>query len=156
MVYREQIPIDKGIDNSLKLLMEGYQYIPKRRRKFNSDIFETRILGGQRTVCMAGADAAEIFYDNEKFNRHGVAPKRIRETIFGEKSVQTLDGCKHVHRKKLLMKFMSSENLQRIVKIVANEWTHAMVIWQQQDDVVLFEEMKKLLTIAACEWAGFR
>lgn len=66
MGYREQIPIDHGFDHSVALLLEGYQFISNRRHRFQSDIFETRLLGGKKAICIAGADAAMVFFMMKK------------------------------------------------------------------------------------------
>ncbi|MUK89381.1 cytochrome P450 [Ornithinibacillus sp. L9] len=154
MPYREQIPIDKGLDNSLSLMMEGYRYISNRREKFGRDIFETRLLGGQKAICIAGKDAAEVFYDEEKFIRQGAAPKRVRQTIFGEKAIQTMDGASHEHRKAVFMSLMSRESLEEVVHITRDEYDQFISRWEGMDRVVLFEESKELLTRVACRWAG--
>ena len=82
------VPKEEGIDHSLNLLREGYLYILNRRQSFHSDLFETRLLG-KKAVCMGGKEAADLFYDNSKFKRAGVAPNRVAETLFGKKGVQT-------------------------------------------------------------------
>ncbi|TXL63657.1 cytochrome P450 [Cerasibacillus terrae] len=154
MGYREQIPIDHGFDHSVALLLEGYQFISNRRHRFQSDIFETRLLGGKKAICIAGADAAMVFYDEEKCTRHQVAPKRIRQTIFGEKSVQTLDKQPHEHRKQLFMDVMNPKQMQQLEKIVEKQWKVFLKQWEQKKTIILFEEVQKLLTISACRWVG--
>ncbi len=79
------IPREQGLDNSMKLLMQGYNYIPNRRRRFHSDIFQTRLMG-QKVICIGGEEAAEVFYDELKFRRKGAAPKRIKESILGKRA----------------------------------------------------------------------
>lgn len=78
------VPKEEGIDHSLNLLREGYLYILNRRQSFHSDLFETRLLG-KKAVCMGGKEAADLFYDNSKFKRAGVAPNRVAETLFGKR-----------------------------------------------------------------------
>lgn len=154
MVYREQIPVDHGIDNTMKFLTEGYEYISNRRDRFNSNLFETRILGGQKTVCLSGAEAAKIFYDEEKFKRQGAAPARVLNTLFGEDGVQTLDDAEHTNRKKLFMTLMNEKRLIDMTDIIKRVWDEAIGRWEEMDQVVLYDEANKLLTQAVCEWAG--
>ncbi|KIO62274.1 hypothetical protein NST54_06240 [Caldifermentibacillus hisashii] len=97
-----QIPRDEGMDNSLALLKEGYLFINNRVEKFQSDIFETRLMG-QKVICMRGKEAAELFYDVDKFQRKWAIPNRIQETLLGKRGVQTLDGKQHLIRKHLFM-----------------------------------------------------
>lgn len=154
MGYREQIPIDKGIDNTVSFLMEGYQYISNRAKRYNRNMFETRLLGGQKFICMVGKEAAEVFYDESKFKRQGAAPKRVLKTLFGEKGVQTLDNAAHRNRKELFMSLMTEERLQDVAKIAKEQWQDSLHKWIAMDQIVLYEEAKKLLTRTACIWAG--
>ncbi len=147
------MPHEEGMDHTLSLLREGYMYILNRRRSFNSDVFETRLLG-KKAICMGGKEAAEIFYDPEKFKRESSAPNRIKQTIFGKSGVQTLDGEDHKHRKEMFMSLMSPNNLNRLTKIVKEEWETTAEKWSQKDQVILYEEVQKMLCRAACRWAG--
>lgn len=154
MPYREQIPVDKGIDNTIKLMMEGYNYISNRRKRFGRDIFETRILGGQRAICIAGEEAAKVFYDEEKLIRKGAAPKRIRHTLFGEHAIQTLDHSKHRHRKELFMAIMTKEKLEYVKVIMERQLNDALNSWEEKERIVFYREIVLLLTNVACEWVG--
>ncbi|RKQ33286.1 cytochrome P450 [Oceanobacillus halophilus] len=154
MAYREQIPIDRGLDNSIAMMSEGYLYISNRCKRYGRDMFETRLLGGQKAICMTGEEAAKVFYDESKFMREGAAPKRVRQTLFGEKAIQTMDGVSHKHRKELFMSLMTEKRLQDIVKIFKEEWRVAIQQWERQEEITLYSEVTKLLTISACKWSG--
>ncbi|WP_026908715.1 cytochrome P450 [Paucisalibacillus globulus] len=154
MPYREQIPVDKGIDNTVKLLLEGYNYITNRRNKFGRDIFETRILGGKKAICIAGEEAVKTFYDEDKLIRKGAAPKRLRQTLFGEHAIQTMDGDNHRHRKELFMSLMTKERLDDISSLLESHLENAVDKWEKQKMVVVYNDMVQLLTKVACAWAG--
>lgn len=154
MPYREQIPIDKGLDNSLKMRLEGYRYISNQRERFGRDMFETRILGGQKAICIAGKEAAQLFYDESRIKRQGAAPKRVRQTLFGEQAIQTMDGKRHKHRKSLFMSLMTEKSLEDIISIFKNEWKNKLAIWENQHNVVLYQEVVEILTKSACIWTG--
>lgn len=147
------IPKEDGIDHSISLIREGYMFIPNRCRSFNSKIFMTRLLG-KKTICMVGKAAAEIFYDNEKFKRKGVAPNRVIQTLFGQNAVQTLDGASHENRKEMLMSVMTKVKLQSLTVIASKQWEAAVEKWQKKKKVVLYEEVQELLCRTACEWVG--
>lgn len=147
------VPKEEGLDHSLSLLREGYLYILNRRQSFQSDIFETRLLG-KKAICMGGTEAAAVFYDNSKFKREGVAPNRVAETLFGKKGVQTLDGDAHKHRKQMFMSLMSRERLQKLNEIHAKQWENALDKWQQMEEIELYEETLEIMCRTACEWAG--
>ncbi|WP_419960768.1 hypothetical protein [Psychrobacillus sp. BM2] len=109
-------PREEGLNHSLSLLREGYMYIPNRKKSFASNVFETRLLG-QSVICMSGEKAAKLFYDEEKFIRNGVAPKRLQKTLFGEEGVQTLDDEAHRHRKSMFMSLMTKSRLEAYMKL---------------------------------------
>lgn len=148
-----EMPQDKAVDSTLALMAEGYLFIPNRCKRLGTDIFQTRLLG-QKTICMAGEEAASLFYDEGKFRRKGAAPKRIQKSLFGEHGIQTLDDEAHKHRKQLFMQLMSAERLRLLNLYVTEEWKTAVERWQSMKKVVLFEETEKIMLRVACRWAG--
>lgn len=148
-----KMPQEDGVDHSLSLIREGYLYILNKRRSFNSDIFETRLLG-KKAICMGGKEAAELFYDPEKFKRKDAAPNRAIQTLFGKNGVQALDGEAHKRRKEMFMSIMSPDELKRLTDITKKQWELAAKKWVGKDKVILYEETKEILCRTACEWAG--
>ena len=153
MSNTNQIPQEEGIDHSLSLMREGYMYILNRRRSFNSDVFETRLLG-KKVICMGGKEAAEVFYDTEKFKRKSAAPNRAVQTLFGKNGVQALDGQNHKHRKEMFMSIMTPDELKTLTDITKMQWELAVDKWEQMDKVILYEEAQEILCRTACQWAG--
>ncbi|MDL5377545.1 cytochrome P450 [Exiguobacterium mexicanum] len=145
------IPKEEGLDHSLAFLREGYLYVPNRRKSFQSNLFETRLLG-ERAICLGGAEAAALFYDADKFVRKDAAPKRLLKTLFGEDGVQTLDGAAHAHRKKMFMSLMFPGNIERLTRLVSREWERALDA--AEDETVLYHMAQEVLMRAVCEWAG--
>lgn len=148
-----QIPRDEGMDNSLALLKEGYLFINNRVEKFQSDIFETRLMG-QKAICMRGKEAAELFYDVDKFQRKWAIPNRIQETLLGKRGVQTLDGKQHLIRKHLFMSLMTPPHQKQLAEQIAEYWEREKKQWERKEKIILFEEAKKVLCKVACSWAG--
>lgn len=148
------MPHEDGLDHTLTLLREGYMYILNRRRSMNSDVFETRLLGGRKAICMGGMEAAEIFYDTEKFRREGSAPNRLQQTLFGENAIQTKDGEAHRNRKEMFMSLMGPDNLNRLKEIVKEQWEIAAAKWEQKGQIIFYQEVQELLCRTACQWAG--
>jgi fatty-acid peroxygenase len=153
MDYIMAIPKEKCLDSTWKLLTEGYLFIPNRCYKYHSDLFQTRIMG-QKVICMTGEKAAKVFYNQYKFTRTGAMPRRIQETLFGKKAIQTLDGAEHVHRKKLFLSLMTQESIDRIVQLTKKQLQTNSKIWERKGQIVLFDEAAKLLCQVACLWAG--
>jgi fatty-acid peroxygenase len=147
------IPKEICLDNTIKLLLEGYLYIPSRIRKYNSPLFQTRLMG-QKVICMSGKQAAEAFYNQNWFTREGAVPKRIQETLFGKKAIQTLDGAAHMHRKQLFLAIMAPEQVDKLIAITRKQWFENSRRWDRRKQVVLFDEAAKVLFQSACKWAG--
>ncbi|WP_211246679.1 cytochrome P450 [Cohnella pontilimi] len=149
----DQIPHDKSLDNSLALLREGYLFIQNRLRRYGTDLFEARLLG-QKVICMSGEEAARVFYDPERFQRHGAAPKRIQKSLFGVNAVQSMDGEAHIHRKLLFMSLMTPPHQERLARLASAQWQASIGKWEAAGQVVLFDEAKEILCRIACQWAG--
>lgn len=62
---------------------DPYGFIGKTARRLEADAFRTRLLL-RSTICMTGREAAQVFYDPERFAREGAAPRRVKKTLFGE------------------------------------------------------------------------
>lgn len=75
---RKQVPQDRGLDNSLDLMHDGYLFIKNRVERYHSGLFTARLLM-QAVICMSGEEAANVFYDPEWFQRHGAAFKRVQK-----------------------------------------------------------------------------
>lgn len=153
MLTKDQAPYDKSLDNTIALMREGYMFIKNRIDEYKSDLFITRLLG-QEVICMSGEEAARVFYDTEKFQRHGAAPKRVQETLFGVNGIQTMDGEAHIHRKLMFMSLMTPKHQKRLAELASEQWQASITRWEVVEKVVLFDEAKDILCRVACYWAG--
>lgn len=147
------IPKEKCLDTSIHLLKEGYLYIPNRCSRYKTNIFETRLMG-QKTICMSGEEAAQLFYDTTKFTRRNAMPKRIQKSLFGQNSIQTLDGATHNHRKQLFMSIMTQERIEYLSRLTLHQWDKNSKRWERKNQIILFDEAQILLTQVVCKWAG--
>ncbi|TDM07104.1 cytochrome P450 [Macrococcus lamae] len=148
------IPVDKGIDKTLTVMKEGYEYVSNRTKKFNSDIFETRVLGGKRAMVISGKEAAELFYDNDKIERKGTLPPRVVKTLFGKGAIHTTTGKVHIDRKSLFMSLMTENNLEYLRKLTRNFWYQNTERMQLMGKVNVYKESIILLTKVGFRWAG--
>lgn len=148
-----QIPQERSLDSTLALLSDGYQFISKRCQRYQSDIFQTRLLL-KKTICFKGEEAAKIFYDPEKFIRKNAAPKRLKKTLFGQDGIQGLDGDRHRHRKQMFMSLMSEDRIEQLADLTKEQWHIYAQKWSKMDTIVLFTEAQAVLCRAICAWAG--
>jgi len=147
------IPRLAGLDHTLALLRDPYEFISRHCRSFGWDVFEMRLLL-RRTLCMTGADAAKVFYDPTRFQRAGAAPLRLQESLLGVGGVQSLDGAEHMHRKQMFLSLMSSERLQQLATTMLRLLRIGAERWSTMEQIVLYDELHVVLTRAVCEWSG--
>ncbi|WP_232533747.1 hypothetical protein [Plantactinospora sp. KBS50] len=94
------------IDQTARLAVEGYAWLPNLRRRAGTDAVGTR-LSGRPVVGLCGPEAARFFYDERHLRRHGALPEMVRGTLFGEGAVHTLDGGAHLRRKAMFTALMT-------------------------------------------------
>src|SRR5438128_1012107 len=115
------IPRDNSLDSTLDVLREGFPFILNRSRRYQSDIFQIRLMG-MKTICLHGQEGAELFYDNNRFMRTGAIPRRIQTTLMGLHGIQTLDDGVHRRRKQLFMSVMTPGSLHKLMEFMAADW----------------------------------
>ena len=147
------IPYDPAPDGTLALLREGYEFIGRRCRRHDSDLFRTRLLL-RPVVCLLGREAAALLYDGQRFTRRGAVPARVRKLLQDDGSVQSLDDEAHRHRKRLFMTMMSEPEISRLSHLAEMHWRAAAAGWQRAGPVVLHDAMQEPLCAAACAWIG--
>jgi fatty-acid peroxygenase len=144
---------DTAFDSTINVAREGYEFIWNRCRRFDSDLFLTRIMG-KPTVCIHGADAAALFYQESKLARHGALPRRVVTSLFGKNAVHTLDDAAHQQRKRAFLSLMTEANLERLMDETAQAWRRAIRKWEGSSRIKLLDATQCVLTEAVCSWAG--
>ena len=148
-----RFPQDRLPDSSIALIADPYRFISKRCERYESDMFQTRLLL-QKNICMRGREAAKLFYDQSRFVRAGAVLKRFEQTLFGEGGVQGMQDAAHHHRKRMFMALMTLEQIDQLADIAEGEWVKYADRWMTQDQVVLYPEVRELLCRSVCQWAG--
>jgi len=149
----EEVPKDKSLDSVLALMQDGYLFIKNKAERYHSDVFQSRLMM-QKVICMSGKEAAEIFYDTERFQRYNAAPKRVQKTLFGQNAIQSMDGVAHLHRKQLFLSLMTPQHQKRLAELAMEQWQDSIAKWEHMENVILFEEAEDILCRIACRWAG--
>ncbi|MFG6637938.1 cytochrome P450 [Sulfitobacter sp. 1A12126] len=143
----------KGFDSTLALFRNPYGFISKTCRDLDADLFITRILL-QKTICMTGAAAAEAFYGEDRLTRSDSMPGRIQKTLLGEGGVQGLDGAAHRRRKELFMSLMGTERIAALEDMSLHMLDNYAPDWEVRNEIVLYDEVREMLTRVVCAWAG--
>nr|WP_012311574.1 cytochrome P450 [Arthrobacter sp. AK-1]ABR67042.1 putative fatty acid beta hydroxylase [Arthrobacter sp. AK-1] len=140
-------------DSSLALLREGYTFISSRCDRLGTDLFRTTLIL-RPVVCLRGAEAAEFFYGGGRFGRKAAMPRSAQHLLQDAGSVQSLQGSAHRRRKQLFLDLMTNESVERLGRAFDTEWHSARERWQDSGEVVLHDEVRRVLTATACHWAG--
>ncbi|OHX54568.1 hypothetical protein BB776_05690 [Planococcus salinarum] len=127
--------------------------MPSRRKELDSDIFETRLLG-KKSLCIAGEEAAAVFYDNKYFNAKGAAPKPLKKTLLGEGGIHGRDGEDHHHQKRMFLSMMTPERLEDMKRLAIEELDRKASQWERMDQVLLLDEIEEVLARSVMDWAG--
>ncbi|MGC4950312.1 cytochrome P450 [Streptomyces sp. DT224] len=141
-------------DSTLSLLLQGYAWLPDRRRRTGGAPVRTRLLG-KRVIALHGPAAVRFFYDEDRIRRHGALPEPVVDTLFGQGAVHTLDGDPHRVRKGMFLDLLKDpEGVRALTDRVALEWKDAVAGWAGRGRVVLFDEVAGVLARAVHTWAG--
>ena len=147
------IPRDRSIDSTLALLAEGYTFISARCERLRSDVFETRLML-RRVTCAMGEDAAAMFYHPGRFSRVHAIPQTALMLLQDAGSAQQLEDEAHLRRKHLFLSLMTPERVQELVRGFEQQWQARAARWETAGEVVLHEELERLLCSAVCQWMG--
>lgn len=147
------IPREKTPDSTLALLADGYTFISKRCRRYNTDVFATRLML-RDVVCTRGEDAARMFYHPGRFSRKHAMPPTALKLLQDKGSVQLLHGDAHRRRKEMFLSLMTPAAIQRLIDISTEEWRKATGSWQTRETIILHDAVEAILCRAICRWAG--
>ncbi|MEI7036210.1 cytochrome P450 [Fulvimonas yonginensis] len=142
-----------GFDSTAALLVDGYDFVGQRCRRYGSDAFETRLML-RKVVCAMGAEAAAVFYHPGRFTRRGAMPPTTVALLQDFGSVQRLDGPAHAHRKALFLRLLDAPGTARMVSLFREEWRRQALHWQHASRVTLLPQAELILCRTACRWAG--
>jgi len=106
------------------------------------------------TICIVGAEAARIFYDSDRFARHGAMPLRVQKTLLGQEGVQGLDGKAHTARKGMFLSCLDRNGAADLASVYTRSLREEIARWQQADRVTLHDAVALVLCRAICSWSG--
>ncbi|MFK4066662.1 cytochrome P450 [Streptomyces sp. NPDC029674] len=141
------------VPESLALATEGYAWLPDLMRAQDDTALSLRVLG-HPALAVRGPDAVRFFYDEEHVRRHGALPGPVLSTLFGHGAVHTLDGDDHRQRKSLFLPLLETDVVTAAAGHIADAWDEAVPRWRAQPEVVLFDEVGRVITRGVCRWAG--
>jgi fatty-acid peroxygenase len=147
------IPRLPGIDHTAAFLADPYRFFSRACARLDSDVVQVRLML-RPCIGLVGAQAAQLFYDKERFTRVGAAPEPVRATLLGKGALQSLDGDEHLVRKAFFLRATSPGRVAALVARVEQGWRAAEQDWPLDQPFSLYEAAQDVLARAVCEWAG--
>ena len=147
------IPRAPGFDLTFALLRDPYRFISSMSAQLGSDVFLGRILLTP-TICLRGAECADLFYCSQRLIRHGASLRRIEKTLVGKGGVQGLDDEAHRHRKALFLTILSPERIRMLADLVRHAWSDVTARLTPGRRIVFYDVARELLMRTTCAWAG--
>ncbi|MGD9634683.1 MAG: cytochrome P450 [Pirellulales bacterium] len=148
-----EIPRDHLFDSSLAIVADPYGFIGKRCDRVGADLFRTRLLL-KDNICMRGRDAAEIFYDQDRFYRKGAVVPRAEIVLAGRGGVQGLDHVPHHHRKAMFTSVVGPHTANDVADRCLAEWRKRAKQWAGHDSVLFYNQTREVICRAVSDWAG--
>ena len=148
-----EIPHDHLFDSSLAIVADPYGFIGKRCDRVGADLFRTSLLF-KTNICLRGRDAAEMFYDQDRFYRKGAVVARAEIVLTGRGGVQGLDHEPHHHRKAMFTSVIGPHTAGDVANRCAEEWRRRASRWATQDSVNFYYETREVICRAVFDWAG--
>jgi fatty-acid peroxygenase len=141
------------LTDDLGLLLQGYAFLPNRRRASGRRTLELSLLG-KRAVAGLGPQWVRRFYDERYVERSSALPGLVKNTLVGQGAVHTLDGSAHRHRKQFFLQSFDHGGASSLGVEAELAWDRAERRWRDRDEIVLFPEAAHLLLEAVWRWAG--
>lgn len=146
-----RIPRLAGLDHTLRLIREGYDFIGGTCDRLGTDGFRTRLMG-RPTVCLRGPDAARLLYGADGLTRQGAMPWFVLRLLQDKGSVQQMEGPAHRERKAMFIRqVMDPARLDALVRAFEAAWRAPLVAGRE---LVVLDHANAALTRAACHWLG--
>src|SRR4051812_35833887 len=112
------------MDDALDLALDGYAFLPDRRRARGAGPVPLRLLG-MRATALCGPAAVRFFYDEAHVRRARALPEPVRGTLFGKGSVHSLGGAHHRQRKHLFVSLLMGDGIADLVRHATDAWDEA-------------------------------
>ncbi len=144
------LPHAPQADLTLRLARDPYRLIGRTAAALGTTAFRGRVLL-RDTVFLTGAAQSRAFYESG-LSRRGAAPRIVRATLFGQGGVQGLDGAAHLRRKAMFLRVLTGE----APHVLAGRLEASLDAFaaERPARIVVQDEMVRILTRLACDWAG--
>ena len=126
---------------------DGYAFIADRLKR-HGNVFRTRVLGRDAAV-ISGPASCDALLDAEKVQRDGAMPPHVF-SLFGGRSLPTLDGAEHRARKEIVLAAFGRDALARYLPDVQSTIERHLSRWAKQDEVTIVDAAQSLALETIC------
>lgn len=153
MILDPAVPRLPGLDHTISLVREGYQFVGRRCDARAVDGVVAR-LQGREALCVRGLEGAGLVYGGAQVTRAGAIPTPTRHLLQDDGSVQGLDGVAHQRRRDLFLEVLGPRSADQLVGIVRTWWASTVNDWPVGVTRSLHDVANRVLTGAVLEWAS--
>ena len=140
-------------DSTVSFLREGYAFASSRAEAWDTDLFTTRMFL-QPTTFIRGEEAADLFYEGNRFTREAAVPPSVQHLLQDKGSVQALGGEEHHRRKQAFLSLMGEDAMRRLGDQFEEEWAEMLDSLPGPRRIVLHGFAREVLSRTVCRWAG--
>ncbi|WP_435167180.1 cytochrome P450 [Falsirhodobacter sp. 1013] len=145
------LPKLRGLDHTLPMLRQGYDFIRTHCDALGVDGFRIRLLG-KDAVCLRGPEAAQLLYGADGLTRKGAMPATVLRLLQDKGSVQQMEGAEHRRRKALFIRLLMGEGrVDALVRGFEAAWRSQI---RPGLNITVMELANNALARAACHWVG--
>lgn len=137
-------------DLTIPLARDPYRLIGRIAGRLGTDAFLGRLML-RETLFLSGADQARVFYESG-LSRAGAVPVFVQVTLFGRGGVQGLDGEEHLRRKAMFLRLLVGDAPGTLAARLTSALDELSASRPRR--IVVQDEMARILTRIACDWAG--
>lgn len=143
-------------DDAPTLLTRGYGFGPRIWRRVRPGARSAPMsLLGDDAVFVRGVEGVELFYDESRIARAGAMPSVVQESLFGHRSVHSLDGGEHTHRKATFVEVAYEDaQVERLTPWLEREWRSERQAWLDGGARSAYDAAVGALGRAIMGWAG--
>lgn len=150
--------IAESTDQSVAFLRNGYLFQDRLRQARgiaggDQQPVDVKLLG-RPALLVRGKEGVELFYDQDRIERHAAMPQAVAGTLFGKGAVHGLDGERHQDRKKMFLSITyDDQQVQRFMPLLEQELHRAVQQWTQRGGEV-YQDTVLVYGRAILRWAG--
>lgn len=138
------------MDQTFALIREPFTFIPDHCGRIGKPILKTRLMY-KDAYLLYGKAAAEIFQDTELFDHKATKVNCFERAMLGPEGIIGISGEFSKISAWEDLNFITSQSVENLCSEIRVAWCSDVRRWS---NIVLLEELHKVMLWAACGWCG--